>query len=570
MEEAEARLDAIGSELADGSGGAGGGETSTEASAEEAAALIDEVDGLAAEWLWNSSLFSDDDDGGGGGGGGGDDDDAECAAGAGAVAVRGGDVAMALRRGCAAESLAAGEVDVSAGVSVVLPGGVAEAAGVEEDASAALVLVAFSGGAADTCVAAATRDAADGDPPLVSAVVEMSVQLEGGAGAAVAADALAAPIEVTFPLNSSIGGGARRRLQAFADVENVGGGACDRPPLFLPGDPARTCLAGCCLNEASVAATTAEPLPEPSADDGTGPSTCTCADPLANAVEGAVYRGALCDHELVCESAATEGDGWSSEACGTAVVLMDPTGGGGGEAVVCSCRKVGMVAVFLHRVRPETSLKIVDDWASFIATRTWRTPLTVAMCALGYLLVLYVAWRFDRATVYQSRPPAWLRASVGKCQLLRDLLLTLRLRSVVLRIVYVCPGYTMYSRTQLLHVLALSMVANAAAVVVFLEQTQCTFEKAIVSGSLSALASSFITIVARTLFKWANGVGEYRAFFKHHKKVRLARRVDIAIHVSNPLPPLREATRRKASKRPGGYRRAGPPPRVSTAATSWR
>ena len=205
MEQAEARLDAIGSELTDGGGDAGGGETSTEASAEEAAALIDEVDGLAAEWLWNSSLFSDDDGGGGGGGGG--DDDAECAAGAGAVAVRGGDVAMALRRGCAAESLAAGEVDVSAGVSVVLPGGVAEAAGVDEDASAALVLVAFSGGAADTCVAAATRDAADGDPPLVSAVVEMSVQLEGGAGAAVAADALAAPIEVTFPLNSSIGGG---------------------------------------------------------------------------------------------------------------------------------------------------------------------------------------------------------------------------------------------------------------------------------------------------------------------------------------------------------------------------
>ena len=73
--------------------------------------------------------------------------------------------------------------------------------------------------------------------------------------------------------------------------------------LLIHAPAAQACLAGCCLNEASVAATTAEPLPEPSADDGTGPSTCTCADPLANAVEGAVYRGALCDHELVCESA---------------------------------------------------------------------------------------------------------------------------------------------------------------------------------------------------------------------------------------------------------------------------
>ena len=83
-----------------------------------------------------------------------------------------------------------------------------------------------------------------------------------------------------------------------------------------------------------------------------------------------------------------------------------------------------------------------------LQTRSWRTPLAVALCAAVYLTMLYVAWRFDRATLYQARPPAWLRASVGRCQLLRDLLLTLRLRSVVLRIGYACPGHTMYSRTQ--------------------------------------------------------------------------------------------------------------------------
>ena len=176
---------------------------------------------------------------------------------------------------------------------------------------------------------------------------------------------------------------------------------------------------------------------------------------------------------------------------GTAVVLMDPGAARGG---VCSCRKVGMVAVFLHRVRPETSLKIVDDWASFIATRTWRTPLTVAMCALGYLLVL-VAWRFDRATVYQSWPPAWLRASVGKCQLLRDLLLTL-LRSVVLRLSTSAPATrctraccSTCSRSRWSRTPPPSSSPRA---------TQWSFEKVIVSGSLSALASSFITIVART------------------------------------------------------------------------
>ena len=55
----------------------------------------------------------------------------------------------------------------------------------------------------------------------------------------------------------------------------LGGGECDLPALFSTGDPARTCVAGCCAL-------------------GINGSVCECRDD---------YRGALCDTQLLCSTA---------------------------------------------------------------------------------------------------------------------------------------------------------------------------------------------------------------------------------------------------------------------------
>ena len=100
-----------------------------------------------------------------------------------------------------------------------------------------------------------------------------------------------------------------------------GGGACVTPPLFAAADPNTTCAAGCC-NETGY---------------------CGCSSPNV--------RGAHCETELSCSLV----DGPSGPAAEAASVCHTMVNDDGTE-VQCSCSRVGMLAVFLHRVRPRTSI----------------------------------------------------------------------------------------------------------------------------------------------------------------------------------------------------------------------
>ena len=83
---------------------------------------------------------------------------------------------------------------------------------------------------------------------------------------------------------------------------------------------------------------------------------------------------------------------------------------------------------------------------------------------LGLLLILGLAYAaaLDRRTAYldvaSPRVPQWMRPA--PFDLRREFLTNLRLRTSVLRIMHVYPSHTLYTRAQLLHVLATGLALN--------------------------------------------------------------------------------------------------------------
>ena len=114
-------------------------------------------------------------------------------------------------------------------------------------------------------------------------------------------------------------------------------------------------------------------------------------------------------------------------------------------------------------------------------------------------------------TLYTRAPPRWWLASPVRFPLVKELVLYARIYTSVLRVWYVAPGYTVYTRLQMLHCLATNLVTNAAGVLLFLGSDQCTKEQTLLAGFASAIASSILTLASRLTFKWAYQRGELAA-----------------------------------------------------------
>ena len=204
--------------------------------------------------------------------------------------------------------------------------------------------------------------------------------------------------------------------------------------VFAPlPPPSETCVAGCC-----------------------GSDTGQCACRLG-------YIGARCDLQMRC---AIVPDGASRFAVG--VELSDgghgsaSAGSDGGDApcltqttadgskLVCTCSRTGAIGVIRFRVAPATNLLVFDR--GFSRTDTAQLASGVAgWAALGvYSLLMLAALHVDARTMYVASGhrsvPQWLRPMAFTCA--SELMAALYLRTSVLRIFYVYPGHTMYSRAQ--------------------------------------------------------------------------------------------------------------------------
>ena len=171
-----------------------------------------------------------------------------------------------------------------------------------------------------------------------------------------------------------------------------------------------------------------------------------------------------------------------------------------------------------------TSLRELD-WALVRSTRTWRTPLACTIILVVYLACALLAHRGDMRTLYTRAPPRWWLAAPVRFPLFKELLLYLRIYTSVLRVWYVAPGYTVYTRLQMLHCLATNLVTNAAGVLLFLGSDQCTKEQTLLAGFASAIASSILTLASRLTFKWAYQRGELAAALHEHKIERYHRQM---------------------------------------------
>ena len=174
-------------------------------------------------------------------------------------------------------------------------------------------------------------------------------------------------------------------------------------PSFLSFGDDNTCVAGCCD------------------DDG----VCSCRDG---------YAGAKCDQELRCAVAVNVSSGFATGDCTTSE---------SGSSVKCSCGRLGSVAVLRFRLTP--SVRFSSE-ASFAAAAS-RWPVTTAVILLMLTLGLSTANAADSRTFYSINVPRWA-APVHKWGIFDLLRFTLLTRTTVLRVFFVVPDHTLFTRMQ--------------------------------------------------------------------------------------------------------------------------
>ena len=287
----------------------------------------------------------------------------------------------------------------------------------------------------------------------------------------------------TASASAAAASGPRVVVTVPIEPTELGGGNCTPVRnVFRPLPPREeACVAGCCTR-----------------------GQCVCR---------AGFTGDRCDLELRCAvvpegasrlamSIAEGGSGSGSDetACMTDIDAI-------GSRLSCTCvpMRVGMVAVVQFRITPANNL--------FTAHRG-RLPLVRpsslliwAAALAAYALVVAVAVRIDAGTQYLAAQhpgvPAWLRPR--PFSLAAEVLFTLRLRTSIARIWYVYPGHTLYTRAQLLHVLACSLAFSYFSVSVFMGRADenCNHIANLIA-TVAVTVSSILGTVIRILFRCAN------------------------------------------------------------------
>ena len=269
-------------------------------------------------------------------------------------------------------------------------------------------------------------------------------------------------------------------------LSTVGGGNCTAGAH--PSSP-DSCVAGCCVE-----------------------SACRCRPG---------YTGPRCEVELACALMPHGSASFSvlDESCFT-------NADAAGRSITCTCRMVGTVALFRFRNTPAMNLiGFHPDLLSRLSLQhsSSMVPMLFALC---YALILAIAVTFDARTVYVATTdpalPDWLRPR--PFTFLGDLLATARTRTALLRLFFVHPGHTVYTRAQLVHVLMASLTASLLSIALFLgrEEETCS-ARAQLLAFIALCFSSVVATLGRLAFKLADlKKGSFRRkLYYANKKSRL-------------------------------------------------
>jgi hypothetical protein len=165
-----------------------------------------------------------------------------------------------------------------------------------------------------------------------------------------------------------------------------------------------------------------------------------------------------------------------SDECATEEIIeSNASGGSTRPRMLCSCKRLGLVAVLRFQLMPSTNGLDALSGAGLpsytLGHFLWALPV-----ALLLLLFVTIAFALDRRALYThtTHPafPHWLKPRAF--DLREEFLFNVRLRSSILRIFHVHAGHTPYTRVQLLHVLATSVALNAAFISLYAPAHQPT------------------------------------------------------------------------------------------------
>ena len=270
-----------------------------------------------------------------------------------------------------------------------------------------------------------------------------------------------------------------------------------------------TCIAGCCIDGA-----------------------CRCR---------LGYSGERCEHQVRC---AIVPRGETLFDVGTYCVTEPLTAAG--EYVRCKCDRMGIIALGRFRIAPATNLIKLDGGiltaVELVVGRGMAldgTPISVALSF--YLLLLVVAVHGSR-TVYMhsSHPgfPSWLRPRAFAFS--SEAQKNLCLRTSVLRAFFVYPAHTMYTRAQLLHVLATSLLISLLTIALFFgrENENCSNISNLISV-FASLVASLVETSCRLAFRAANLRDPFfKALYQAHKQTRKRRQDQGLGHAEGNRPEL--------------------------------
>ena len=274
----------------------------------------------------------------------------------------------------------------------------------------------------------------------------------------------------------------------------AGGGNCSVSELVIGARPAETtCTAGCCTDDVG----------------------CVCR-------QG--YAGEMCEYELRCAIVPAGEASFAPDGSVCLSALMDD-----GLAMRCTCADVGLITVIRYRLTPANNLQLQPGWIDELwlsVGMAWMPPIL-----LLYLALFAVCAHYDAHNLYVSADapqlPWWARPAAFDVR--AAFVETLLTRSTPLRVIFVVPGHTVYTRAQLLLVLAFTLVAQAFSVMLFFGRDQCSSLAAFMV-IVSTLISSIVATIGRLLFRWGNLIGrrklEYRTRKDTWRNAQLRRLID--------------------------------------------
>lgn len=182
-----------------------------------------------------------------------------------------------------------------------------------------------------------------------------------------------------------------------------------------------------------------------------------------------------------------------------------------------SCNHLSILAA---DATPEADLSLLDEWGQMLGS---APPAYFAAASVLIVLLLGVAV-FDARTLYLDREDDslrwWMRPRAFSFR--TDLWVTFCTRTMVMRIFFVFPGHTIYTRAQLAHVFASSLSLSFLMVCIFEGRTDegCTGGVSLAAAGLATLVGSLLTTSGRLAFKAADLYGPARAIYRANKEVR--------------------------------------------------